>query len=845
MGGSIAFFYKFLAILFFVSLQSTQLLAQTPLKGKVVDGDTGKAVAGATIRCSAHYDAVSTAADGTFLVYIDSAVLELSINALGYRTKVFTIHDTTDEKVFLLEREDTEIEAVEITKKQKYNKNNPAVQIIDLIIENKKFNKLSRKDSLYYRQYEKVKFGLVNPVKGFSSKLGDMSFFFKNLDSTLIKGKQVLAIYLDEEVSDIYVKQDPARTKQIIIAEEKTVFDPRYINNHNIESYINYIIQPVDIYDESIFFLNKLFLSPIADRAKTYYKYHIVDTVWCGGSGLNIRIKFEPFNKADLLFTGELLVPMNGRYAVQRAKMAVGKEANLSWVTALEMTLSYFQNQDGIMLQDTSHVLVQFGNGKNDLLFGERMAVNQDYNLKYPINKNIFLGAPVESRLNQNMPISELRPIELKVSELYTYLNVDSINHLKSFNTIAAAGYVVSQGYYPFKAFELGPLEYLFHRNNMEGSRVRLGGRSTQYLSDKVYLQGYLAYGFGDQKVKYYLKSAFSLNGKSVSTFPAHYIEAEVQHDVITPGRSLGFLKGDSFFRSFGNNRPTKWFDMDAYRLGHLVEFGNHVSVRTSFTYQSRTPLGDLHFVSSGDTSHFLKHINTNDIEVKLRWAPFEKFYYRNLERNTIIENHPVFTLQYNKGIKGLWGSGYNYDALRLSITKRFFMNQLGFGDLTVSGGKIWGVLPYPLLEIPNIQDIVDRHSISYERTSPMEFVADRYIKFAYDHSFNGFILNKLPFIKKLKLRENFGARMFYGGLSKANNPFLSDKVIEFDRDDEGSSNTTMLRNLPYWEGYVGVSNIFKVLRIDYYKRMNYVSAPNAQHYSFFGNLRFAIEISF
>src|SRR5690606_11410702 len=175
--------------------------------------------------------------------------------------------------------------------------------------------------------------------------------------------------------------------------------------------------------------------------------------------------------------------------------------------------------------------------------------------------------------------------------------------------------------------------------------------------------------------------------GKSVASFPAHYLQFTVQHDIFDPGRNLGFRKGDSFFQSLRRNRPTKWLDTYAYQVRHMMEFGNHISLSTGFTHHRRKAIGDLRFVSSGNADILIPEINTNDLEFVLRWAPHEKFYYRNLSRQTIVEKYPVFTMQYNRGLKGFWGGNYAYDALSVSASKRFFLNQLGFADATLSGG--------------------------------------------------------------------------------------------------------------------------------------------------------------
>ncbi|HMR19992.1 MAG TPA: DUF5686 family protein, partial [Sphingobacterium sp.] len=434
-----------------------------------------------------------------------------------------------------------------------------------------------------------------------------------------------------------------------------------------------------------------------------------------------------------------------------------------------------------------------------------------------------FSGAPVEIRENPSVVFSQQRPLSLNTIEQKTYINVDSLNEVRSFNTLLAVGYLFANGYYSLGKVDLGPLEYAYQPNKLEGNRFRIGGRTTDEFSEKTFLEGYMAYGTRDRAFKYYLRTAQSLNGKSVFNFPAHYLEGTVQHDVLDPGRSIGFFKGDSFFQGLRSNKPLKWLDTEAYRLGHILEFGNHLSVATHFTHQRRSPVGDLRLPLSGDPDALLTKINTNDMQVVLRWAPREKFRYRNLYRQTIIEKHPVFNIQYNKGIDGFWLGNFSYDALRISVSRRWFLNQLGFGDMTVTGGKIWGTLPYPLLEMPTESAVQDRHTISYDLINSMEFVADRFVKFAYDHQLQGFILNKIPGIKWFKLREIWGAKMFYGRLSDHNNPYLSADVIHFDTNEEGQTLTYPIGNAPYWEGYVGLDNVFKILRVQYLYRHNYL----------------------
>lgn len=815
-------------------------LAQSTLKGQVIDGESHKPISGVSILVKGSAIGTSTDASGQFSIpYESSSTLTVLIKAIGYLPLEASIYPQDSLSTLYLKPDQNEIETVDIFRKRKYsNSNNPAVELIDLVIRNKGKNRLSGKDSLYFKQYEKIKFGLVDPPSSAKNRLGNLSFFFRNVDTSVVAGKELLTLYMEENISDNYSRQSPSRQKKIIRAQEKTEFDARYINNPNVESYINYLFQPVDIYDESIFFLNKLFLSPIADNGKVYYKYYVLDTVRTTKE-LYVRLAFEPRNSNDLLLRGELQVSLDGRYAVKQAIMQVGQNTNINWVNEFDIRLAYSPDQDGIMLQDTALVRVLFGRGKTDAVFGERLSVNQDYNLRMPIPEGVFAGAPIETKLDTHSHIDHNRPIALNHVEQRTYDYVDSINSLKSFKNLLAVGYLLSQSYYSLGKVELGPLEYAYHQNNLEGNRFRVGGRTTEAFSDKVYLEGYLAYGTRDDAWKYFLRSAVSVNGKSITTFPAHYIEGTIQHDVFDPGRGLGFLKGDSFFQGFRTNRPLKWLASDAYRLGHVVEFGNHFSLSTNLTHQRRVPVGDLRFPLAIDTNRLLDRINTNDVQLTLRWAPFEKFYYRNLRRTTVVEKYPIFSLQYNKGLEGFWTGSYNYDALRFFVSKRWFLNQLGFGDMTFSVGKIWGDLPYPLLEMPNVQEIKDRHTISYELTNNMEFVADQFFKFSYDHELQGFIFNKLPLIKRFKLREVFGAKMFYGNLSTSNNPYKGVGGVHFDNDKDGNTITHVLGKDPYWEGYVGIDNILRILKVEYIKRLNYLDHASINKERFRVSLHF------
>lgn len=816
---------------------SVQLcLAQQKITGTVVDKDSGRGIPLASVKLAGSAQGTSCDSSGRFSFTIDRGLpIQLAVSAIGYEEQV-VLYSSPQEKILVeLNNNEHLIDAVEISRKQKYRNRNPAVDLIHQVIKHKRANRLENQPRLSFQQYDKLQFGLVNPSEKYQSRLGSMGFFFKNVDTLTSPGDRLLTIFMQEQLSDVYSKNDPKAFKKRVKSIKQTNFDQRYVNNHNIQSYLSYLFQDVEIYDENIFLINKLFLSPIAGNAPVFYKYYITDTIQTD-EGRCIQLQFEPRNKTDLLLSGSLQITMDGRFAVRRADLHANKEANLNWVNEIQISLQYRPNAQHRMVMERSDVDIMFGTNRRDAVYGRKTTLNYDYDFAPTFSDEVFAGAPTEilpSAQGDAQVVESRRPIQLSTVESNVYTNIDSLNNNRTFNTMLAVGYLLGQGFYNAGPVEFGPLEYLYSQNNIEGNRIRISGRTTAAFSEKLFLEGYVAYGTDDKNVKYFIRPTLALNGQSVATFPAHFIQVAVQHDIFDPGRNLGFKKGDSFFQSIRRNRPTKWMDTYAYQLKHLIEFGNHVSFQTSFIHHRRRAIGDLRFVSSGDASLDVPDINSNELEFILRWAPKEKFYYRNLVRRTIVEKYPVFNLQYNRGLEGFWGGDYAFDALRAFVSKRFFLKQLGFADMTLAGGKIWGTLPYPLLELPDVFREEDRHIIDFSMMRSMEFVADEYIRFSLEHQLEGFIFNKIPFVKKLNLREIWGAKMFYGRLTDGNNPYLSNDVIRFDRDKDGQIMTHVMDRSPYWEGKVGIDNIFRMLRVEYIRRLNYLGLPNVDRDSY------------
>ncbi|WP_257670126.1 DUF5686 and carboxypeptidase-like regulatory domain-containing protein [Parapedobacter tibetensis] len=829
-------------------LMPSLAIAQTTIRGKVTDASTGEGISGVSVFLSNTTIGTSTDSLGFYKLTPPKHATHIQFNGLGYRPVTKSLVTNGPQTIDVeLEEEFHALDEVVISGKGRYrNRDNPAVELIRKVIAHKPTNRLSRFDHVAFEAYEKIMMAVshVPRVIAKNALTRGYQFALENVDTSLVPGRSLLPIYLEENLSQRYLRLSPKATKTIITANKKTELDKRFVNNENLEMYFKFIHGDVDIYENNILILNKPFLGPTADAAPLFYKFFITDTI-STVEGQFVELTFVPRNNEDRLFSGKLQVTLDGNYGIRRADIWIDHRANLNWITNVNISLRFNRHNSGIYLLAYSGMQINFGlyEGKRGA-FGQRTLVYRDYDTETTIPPSTFSGQNWEQAEDASHQApnhwQENRPLELTEVEAKTYTNLDSLQNNRSFRRTLKLGYLIAQSFVYTGPVEFGPLEYSYSFNDLEGSRIRLSGRTTRELSEKFYAEAYTAYGFRDERMKFYVGTAQSLNGRPVAEYPSHYLHATYQQDAREPGQLLGFRNGDSFIRSFRSAPQDKWMYNNAFKLNHIIEFGNHVMLQTHIASLKQAPAAELRFITAGmrDT---LRALQTSELGIDLRWAPNEEFFQRNLSRSPIINEYPIFTLRYNMGIKGLLGGERAYHATRLDIFKRVFLSQLGFADVNLGAGYIFGTLPYPLLDIPNSNQTYVLTSDSYSLMNNLEFVSDQYIKLSVEHRLHGFVLNKIPLIKKLKMRELLGFKLLYGNVRPENRPEKNAKAFLFPTDSAGNPTTFTLERKPYMEASIGVENILNVLRVEYVRRLSYLNHPDVDR----GGFRFGIKVDF
>jgi hypothetical protein len=814
---------------------------QTVVKGIITDAKTKERMPAVTVSFPGTTNGASADSQGGYTLTGNGSFKTVKYSFIGYQSVIRDIEPGKVQEINVSLAEDNHLlkeVVISAGKKVKYrNKGNPAVELIRQVIAHKKSNRVENYDYAEFHQYEKMIFALSNLSEKFKNKriFKNYQFMFQKQDSTAIGGQNLLPVYMEEKLSHNFFRKDPYIKKQFVEASKQVRYDPNFVDNQGLSSYFNRMYQDINIYDNNVSMLGNQLLSPIADGAPTFYKFFITDTIKDVTPYL-IELSFTPRTTTDLLFEGRIYITMDGNYAVEKALLSVNKNINLNFVRQMQATLAFEKASDTKYHLSQSDLKIEFGlnKKKGGGILGERVVMLSDFVINIPRPLPTYQGpAEVilpEAEVKDDEYWNRNRPDSLKASEVNIYKNLDSLQTIPSFRRTLDIATLVLAGYKNYGPFEVGPVNTFYNFNPVEGFRLRLGGRTTTTLSKRYYSEVYGAYGFKDKKFKYFVSGTYSLNDKSIYAFPQSYLRVSFQHDTKIPGQELQFVQEDNFLLSFKRGKNDILTYNDVFRFDYVQEFLGHLSYKIGFKKWNQRAAGPdvggaLYFRDGFGND--VDKVQSLEVSGELRYAPHEKFYQGKLYRTPIPDKYPIFTLRYEQGVKGALGADYRYENITANITKRFYLSQLGYADVSTEGGFIGGKVPFPLLDIHHANQSYALQLQSYNLMNFQEFVSDHYAAINIDQNFNGFFFNKIPLLKKLKLREVISYKVLWGGLRNVNDPAKDPNLLQFP-ERNGVPFTYVLNNGPYQEGSIGIANIFKVLRLDYVKRFSYLDHPYA-----------------
>ena len=833
----------------------------TSASGIVKDSITGEPLPFVSVYFDGSTIGAMTDDNGTFTLQNNQGYTKLAAASLGYDTKFIDLKPgkKNDNLEVLLKPTAFEISEVVVKpKREKYTrKDNPAVELIKKVIAHKNDNRIEAKPEYQTEVYEKLSLSLdnFNPNLDKNKFLKKFKFIKNYLDTSEFNGKPILTVSVRENLSDFYYRKSPKAEKTIVRAKRMQGIDKTLDDGGGITSNLEEIFKSINIFDNNIPILLNRFVSPLSSTlATTYYHYYIMDTLDVGGDKC-VDLAFVPANSESYGFTGRLYITLDGNYAVKKVLLNTPANINLNWVDKLRIEQEFKQMPDSTWVLDQENTFVNFYVVQGtQQLYAHQLRNYDNYNFNVQNADSVFglLGALhvlPEATAQPDTFWTHNRPIPLKEKEDALKDLLGQLRKVPAFNAIIKTAEILITGYIPtandkkVTKFDFGPMNTTFSANHLEGFRMRVGGMTTANLNPYWFASGYLAYGTNDRKIKYNLKLTHSFTKKEYheGENPVNNLSFIQEYDVYTPGQDFLFTSKDNIFVAWKVGEPvTKMQYIRKSVLQYEKEWLNGLTWKSWIMNQNNEAAGTLQYIKrdeSGNLYH-IKDFTTSEIGTQLRFAPGERAYNGRSGKESVCnlsKDAPVFKLSHQLGIKGVLGGDYNYNHTEISAEKRIWLSSFGHIDAQIKAGKVWDKVPFPLLILPNTNQSITIQPEAFHMMNALEFVTDQYVSFNATYYLKGWILNRIPGIKWLRLREVLSFNMIYGGLTDKNNPTLTPGLFLLP------DGTQPLGSTPYMECSVGLENIFKILRIDYYRRLTYLDHPDIKK----GGIRIALRFTF
>ena len=864
--------------IFGILLLLISLMAKAQVTGRVIDSKTREALDYVNVYYDGKNVGEQTDEDGRFVIKEDSTWKELTISTMGYQTQTIKLKDFGKNKdiTVKLVPDSKTLSAVTVSaKKTRYSrKNNPAVELMKKVIANKKQSDLHSKDFFTYTKYEKMTFSL-NEV---SDKVFDegeykrFAFLKDHVERSPQTGKLTLPLTVDETLSEIYYRKDPHSEKQVIKGESNKGVTELVNTGEILTTTLKDIFTDVDIYDNECRLLQYPFRSPIADNAISFYRYYLQDTIFIEQDKV-VDVGFLPNNQQDFGFSGHLyiLLDPDSTYQVRRVELSIPRRSDVNFVENMLIAQDFTELETGDRIASTNDMLVELQLSKWLGKF-QVQRVTRLSNVSFDeIPRSLFkhikgntLREP-DASMQDEAFWNEYRQVKLTSSEDKMDSFLDRLTHIKGFKYVLFGFKALVENFvetgdslHP-NYVDIGPVNTIISANHYDGLRFRASALTTANLSPHLFANGYVSYGTKTHNVYWKGQLTYAFNKKAYlpREFPQHNLSIYWWDDIISPFDKYVPTDKDNMFTAFHASTVDQYHHTRELHIDYTREFEDGIKVNAQFTSTRNHPVDALFYqrldgvgIPSNDPSKWLAGITTSEFKVGVSYEP--NVTYVNTKQRRVKVNHdaPILSLTYTKGIDGLFGGQYNYNLTEAGIYKRFWLGRFGKFDANVKAGIQWNKVPFPLLIHPaaNASYIIEDNT--FYLISNLEFLNDRYASLISEWDLNGWLFNRVPLLKKLKWRECVGVNVLWGQLTDRNNPSTlnySDPDLfyfpgHFHADGTYEQNTVRMdERKPYVEVRVGIHNIFKLIEIDYVRRLTYINNPNTNKWG----IRFKVRMTF
>jgi len=700
------------------------------------------------------------------------------------------------------------------------------------IVQHKPKNDRYRYDNFSYELYNKLELDIKNinvkKISKFKPLRSVGELMKNNMDSS--DGIKYLPTYLTETISDYYYQKKPLKRREVIKASSTNG-----INNESLVKYLGGMDQNINVYANYIAVFNLQFVSPASDNGDLYYNYKVIDTQQINNQRY-FHLVFAPRRAGTNTFEGDCWVHV-GSFAIQKMNLRLGKLANVNYVDKLslvqEFTLindsTWFLSKDkfvadivppigkslpGFIGRKTTtyrNVLV------NDSSVAEELAKNK-------IQEEVITLENATSKGKEYW--YESRHEELSKAEAGILKMIDTLLNDPKFQRLTDRINFIATGYKDIGNVRIGQWYNWVTANSWEGFRVRFDVSSNKKFDKRWWYHTYLAYGFGDKKLKGKAE-LFYLPQKH----PRRYWYASYTNDLDFGQTYYGEVTQDNIFALAIRKPaiPLKFIRIEEKRFEFFNEHRLGLSELIAVTHKNFNPLQNIPIKDSFPAIAGREALVNFEVSLRLRFAYLEKFLENTFFRTSLGSPYPIGELYIARGIAGVFKSNYAYTKISGSISDYMKIPPFGAISYQLYGGKTFGKLPYVLLDVAPGNELHYYNKYTFNMMNRYEFIHDRYAGISIEHNIGNGIFRLFP---KLKFRQLWTLKTLWGNLSKDNKEFNFDKGGAFQS----------LNGKTYLELGTGIDNILHVFRVDFIWRLLPTSIPDKQTKKFgvFGSFRLA-----
>lgn len=800
------------------------------LSGKIT-GQKNEPVAFASVYIRSSTYGTTANEEGVYHFKLSPGTYNVVYRLAGYAVKAETITITDHDEVHDIQMLDEELRFTQVSDKWRNNQD-PGDTIMRMVIAKREAH-LNEVKGYSCAVYVKGVQKLLSTPKSLRSAAVTRAL---DLDSL---GRGIL--YQSESLST-FNYQSPNKVKEITIASRNAGINTAFGYNKASDLQANFYHNIFSIPGLS----TRGYVSPVASYAFNFYRYKLIGSTVQNGQTID-KIEVIPKHEYGQLFTGNIYI-VEGDWRIYSVDLMLrGKSNSLNLVDTLQVKQQYIPITDSVWMPVS--VLFNFKGSVLGFKFGGYyQGIYNNYKLEPSYPEGFFTGEVLRIDTASNLKTPTYwefnRPVPLTALEIRDYQKKDSVaayhkteayldtlQHTK--NSINYPGYIIF-GYNASNRTEkdslyIYPFLQTFYYNTVEGFGINAKVRYTHIIDDfhSFAVTPALRYGFSNKifsanMLAEYLNDPFH-NSKYWVNFGSDVLDL---NNVGT--RSLYF---NTLSTILSENNYVKYYRSHFGAFGFQREVANGVLWSASLSYSSRsqlynTNLGhlvdvkDKEFTSNNplapdgtppdDRSILFPEHQALSFTTAATFTFDQQYITRPTGKFNLPSKYPTLTVTYRKGFQGVLGSDVNYDFASADISQyNIRIGLSGYSAFKLTGG---GYFNNKHLYFMDYYHYLGNQGRTFDPTYIGSFhflpfytysTNGGFLEAHYQHNFAGSLLNKIPFLRRLKLEEIMGANY----LTTKGNPNYREFYVGVQR---------LIFRVDYGISYAGNKKYLQGIRIFY-----------------------------